>query len=76
MSFELIMLLGFFGAGLLGLLPENPEQPAEDDLRNHQPGQRRDTSTRQMLTRHGRKVPVGSRNSNVTQLRSGSRAVV
>ena len=33
MTFELIMLLGFFGTALLALLPKNPKQVASEHLR-------------------------------------------
>ena len=74
MSFELIMLLGFFGAGLLGLLPENPEQPAEEDLCRRQRGKRSDTGTYPPPARHGQRVPRGNQDYKVNHLRRGNRA--
>jgi len=74
MSFELIMLLGFFGAGLVSLLPENPEQPAEDDLRSHHSRQRSAANNPQQPDRCRRRVPSGGRIRNLNQLRNGNRA--
>lgn len=74
MSFELIMLLGFFGAGLLSLLPESPEQPAEEEMCRFQPGKRSDTGTWPSPARHGQRVQVGTRLRKVTPLRRGNRA--
>ena len=38
MPFELIMLLGFFGAGLLGMLPETVQERSEGDFRRRTAG--------------------------------------
>ena len=37
MPFELIMLMGFFGTALLGLLPAAPARTAGDSFRDRQP---------------------------------------
>ncbi len=74
MSFELIMLLGFFGAGLISLLPENPEQPAEDDLCSRHSKQSSAANRTQQPERCGRRGPAGCRLRNFNQIRNGNRA--
>ena len=47
MPFELIMLMGFFGAALLALLPAAPARAAGERLPRRSPARRRDKETHQ-----------------------------
>ena len=46
MPFELVMLLGFFGAGLLGLLPEGAREGEDAGFRHRSRGEHTDAGRR------------------------------
>ncbi len=75
MPFELIMLLGFFGAGLLGLLPEAAKEREESGFRRRSARRRSETSRRADVTRHTGRAQGITGERTVRPLRGGSRAV-
>ncbi len=77
MPFELIMLLGFFGAALLGLLPEASKEAADASFRLRIARQRHDPRGGRQAARHGRRErPVRAQQKPATLPRGGSRAGV
>jgi hypothetical protein len=70
MSYELIMLLGFFGIVLFSLLPAPPAKPAEGSFRGRR-RQRRSDGEVLDATRHGR----ATRRGEAIRRRSPGRAV-
>lgn len=71
MSFELVMLLGFFGMVLLSLLPATPAETAGESFRGRRQLRRSDTGERN-TARHGRVA----RNGEATRRRSPGHVAV
>jgi hypothetical protein len=75
MPFELIMLLGFFGAALLGLLPEASKDTAAGGFRLRLARQRRNPRGERQAARHGRREQSARTHREAAKpLRGGSRA--
>ena len=61
MSFELIMLLGFFGSAILALLPETADKSTVDDFRRGQRQRRSDRGQSTVAGRRHRGQPPAAR---------------
>jgi hypothetical protein len=70
MPFELIMLLGFFGTALLGLLPATPARVADESFREKR--RKRSDREQRRIVRAGRVM----RREEINRRRSSGHAAV